>query len=140
MKHRKVYHLLRDCHGVETAEMILLMPLQMFVFSLFVTFGQILYAGNIAQNAAAAGVRSAIVKDSASEAGTAAKRAAEGYIAGSGMGISFLSDDLQYTYWQREEICTYAVTVKIRTLLPVNFYGGLKKEYEVSQKCPMMIE
>lgn len=136
----KVFRRLQDDHGVETAELIMLMPLEIFLLSLFVTFGQILYAGNVAQNAAAAGIRKAIVKESASEAGTAAKQAAEGYIAGSGMGISFLSDDLDYTNWQREEICTYTVTVKVQTLLPVRFYGGLSKEYEVSQRCPMMIE
>lgn len=140
MKHNRICRLLKDCRGVETAELVLLMPVEIFLFSLFLTIAQILFAGNIAQNAAAAGVRKAIVIESASEARTVAKQAAEEYIAGSGMGIFFLSDDLNYTSWKREEMCTYTVTVQIRTLLPVNFYGGVSKEYEVSQGCPMMIE
>lgn len=131
---------LKDQTGAETAELVCLLPVEIFVFSLFLTFAQILYAGNIAQNAAAAGARIAIVQGQASEAKTMANQAATTYINGSGMGITFLSDSLDYTSWTRESICEYKVTVKIHTLLPVNFYGGVKNEYQVSQSCPMMIE
>lgn len=130
----------KDSSGAETAELICLLPVLIFLFSLFLTFAQILYAGNVAQNAAAAGVRKAIVAESASSAQTAANQAAISYINGSGMGITYLSDSLDYTSWQREEMCTYTVVVKVKTMLPVNFYGGVKNEYEVSQSCPMMIE
>ena len=140
MKNWRGLRLLKDQSGAETAELVCLIPVEIFVFSLFLTFSQILYAGNIAQNAAAAGARKAIVQENASDARTMANQAAVTYINGSGMGISYLSDALDYTRWAREEVCEYSVTVKIRTLLPVNFYGGVKNEYQVSQSCPMMIE
>lgn len=140
MKRFNIIRWLKDSSGAETAELICLLPVEIFLFSLFLTFAQILYAGNVAQNAAAAGVRKAIVAESASDARTAANQAAISYINGSGMGITYLSDSLDYTSWQREEMCTYTVVVKVKTMLPVNFYGGVKNEYEVSQSCPMMIE
>lgn len=140
MRRFKIIRRLKDSSGAETAELICLLPVEIFLFSLFLTFAQILYAGNVAQNAAAAGVRKAIVAETASGAHTAANQAAISYIGGSGMGITYLSDRLDYASWRREEICTYTVTVKVKTMLPVNFYGGVKNEYEVSQSCPMMIE
>lgn len=140
MKRFNIIRWLKDSSGAETAELICLLPVEIFLFSLFLTFAQILYAGNVAQNAAAAGVRKAIVAESASDARTAANQAAISYINGSGMGITYLSDSLDYTSWQREEMCTYTVVVKVKTMLPVNFYGGVKNEYEVSQSCPMMVE
>lgn len=140
MKRFGIFRRLKDSSGAETAELICLLPVEIFLFSLFLTFAQILYAGNVAQNAAAAGVRKAIVTENASDAHTAANQAAVSYIGGSGMGVTYLSDDLDYPSWQREEICTYTVTVKVKTMLPVDFYGGIKNEFEVSQSCPMMIE
>lgn len=140
MKRFNIIRWLKDSSGAETAELICLLPVEIFLFSLFLTFAQILYAGNVAQNAAAAGVRKAIVAESASDARTAANQAAISYINGSGMGITYLSDSLDYTSWQREEMCTYTVVVRVKTILPVNFYGGVKNEYEVNQSCPMMIE
>lgn len=140
MKRFNIIRWLKDSSGAETAELICLLPVEIFLFSLFLTFAQILYAGNVAQNAAAAGVRKAIVAESASDARTAANQAAISYINGSGMGITYLSDSLDYTSWQREEMCTYTVVVRVKTMLPVNFYGGVKNEYEVSQSCPMMVE
>lgn len=131
---------LKNQSGSETAEFVCLLPIEIFAFSLFLTFSQIVYASNVAQNAAAAGARKAIVQTTASEARSMANQSAVTYINGSGMGITFLSDSLDYNTWTREEVCEYRVTVKIRTLLPVNFYGGVKSEYVVSQGCPMMIE
>lgn len=132
--------LLKEERGAETVELVCLIPIEILVFSIFLTFAQIIFASNVALNAAAAGARTAILQVNGSEAKFQANLAATTYLQGMGMGVEYLSDALEYESWRREALCEYSVTVKIRTLLPVPFYGGLKNEYQVTQGCSMLVE
>ena len=101
-------------------------------------------AGQVALNAASSGARIAIVQENESAARTVASEAVEAYMQNVGMGITYEGDiDLDVpNSWQREEICTCVVTVKVHTLMPMpaDVFGGISSEISVTRGIPMMIE
>lgn len=130
--------------GAELVEFVMLIIPFIFVFSLIMSFSQVLYAGQVALNAASSGARIAIVQENESAARTVASEAVEAYMQNVGMGITYEGDiDLDVpNSWQREEICTCVVTVKVHTLMPmpVDVFGGISSEISVTRGIPMMIE
>ena len=130
--------------GAELVEFVMLIIPFIFVFSLIMSFSQVLYAGQVALNAASSGARIAIVQENESAARTVASEAVEAYMQNVGMGITYDGDialDVPNS-WQREEICTCVVTVKVHTLMPmpVDVFGGISSEISVTRGIPMMIE
>ena len=130
--------------GAELVEFVMLIIPFIFVFSLIMSFSQVLYAGQVALNAASSGARIAIVQENESAARTVASEAVEAYMQNVGMGITYDGDiDLDVpNSWQREEICTCVVTVKVHTLMPMpaDVFGGISSEISVTRGIPMMIE
>lgn len=130
--------------GAELVEFVMLIIPFIFVFSLIMSFSQVLYAGQVALNAASSGARIAIVQENESAARTVASEAVEAYMQNVGMGITYEGDiDLDVpNSWQREEICTCVVTVKVHTLMPMpaDVFGGISSEISVTRGIPMMIE
>ena len=130
--------------GAELVEFVMLIIPFIFVFSLIMSFSQVLYAGQVALNAASSGARIAIVQENESAARTVASEAVEAYMHNVGMGITYEGDiDLDVpNSWQREEICTCVVTVKVHTLMPMpaDVFGGISSEISVTRGIPMMIE
>ena len=130
--------------GAELVEFVMLIIPFIFVFSLIMSFSQVLYAGQVALNAASSGARIAIVQENESAARTVASEAVEAYMQNVGMGITYEGDiDLDVpNSWQREEICTCVVTVKVHTLMPMpaDVFGDISSEISVTRGIPMMIE
>ena len=135
---RKFRHGLKDESGSDAVTFVLVIPLFMLIFALMVTFSQIIYAGSVCMNAANVGCRSAIVQQSKSAAASSAFDAANVYLSKSGMGVAFASDALTSDGgWSRGNVCTYAVTVSVRTIVPLNTFN---REYRITKYCPMIIE
>ena len=130
--------------GAELVEFVILIIPFIFVFSLIMSFSQVLYAGQVALNAASSGARVAIVQENESMARAAASTAVETSMQNVGMGIKYEGDiSLEVpNSWKREEICTCVVKVKVHTIMPMptNVFGGISSEIEVTRGIPMMIE
>ncbi len=130
--------------GAELVEFVMLIIPFIFVFSLIMSFSQVLYAGQVALNAASSGARIAIVQENETSARVVASEAVEKYMQNVGMGIKYEGDielDVPGS-WRREEICTCVVTVKVHTIMPmpVDVFGGISSEISVTRGIPMMIE
>lgn len=130
--------------GAELVEYVILIIPFIFVFSLIMSFSQVLYAGQVALNAASSGARVAIVQEDENKARSVASEAVSAYMQNVGMGIKYEGDiSLEVpNSWKREEICTCVVKVKVHTIMPmpVNVFGGISSEIEVTRGIPMMIE
>lgn len=130
--------ILKNEDGSEVVTFVIIIPLFMFIFAMMVTFSQIIYAGSVGLNAANAGCRQAIICDTEREARETARNAASTYIQSTGMGCTFLSDDLQKTgSWTRGNVCTYIVHVNVKTAVPMKSFSN---NYEVVKTSTMMIE
>ena len=141
---RKILWSRKTESGVELVEFSILIIPFIFVFSLIMSFSQILYAGQVALNAASSGARVAIVQENENEARTVALEAVTAYMQNVGMGVKYEGDiSLEVpNSWKREEICTCIVKVKVHTIMPMpsNVFGGISSEIEVVRGIPMMIE
>jgi len=141
---RKIFRPAAAEEGAELVEFVILIIPFVFVFSLIMSFSQVLYASQVALNAASSGARVAIVQQNESAARIVAAEAVETYMQNVGMGIKYEGDiSLEVdNSWRREEICTCVVTVKVHTLMPMpsNAFGGISSEISVTRGIPMMIE
>lgn len=135
---RDFRNVLKNEDGSEVVTFVIIIPLFMFIFAMMVTFSQILYASSVGLNAANAGCRQAIICDTEREAREVATNAARTYVNSTGMGCSFISDELQKQgSWNRGNICTYIVNVDVKTAIPLKSFSN---NYRVQKASTMMIE
>ena len=133
-----------DERGGELVEVVICLPVVMSSIFLFLSLCQIVYACNAVNNAAASGARIAVIQTSKLEAEQAAGLAIQEYMKTQAMGIQYSGDYELITPsgWDREELCTCVVRVKVKTIMPVpaSAAGGFSTEVDVSKAVPMMIE
>lgn len=131
-----------DEEGSDIVSFVILMPLFMFVLVMMLSVSQLIYGGTVAMDAANAGCRMAIVETRRADAAGKARAAAETYLGGAGMGVTFDSDELYLAGgWKRGEICYYRVTVRVKTMMTMPGYGNaVRGSYLITKTCPMMIE
>ena len=128
----------RNEDGSEVVTFVIIIPLFMFIFAMMVTFSQIIYAGSVGLNAANAGCRQAIICDTEREALESATSAASTYVNSTGMGCTFISDELRKSgSWNRGNVCTYIVHVNVKTAIPLKSFSN---NYEIEKASTMMIE
>ncbi len=128
--------------GSELITLCFALPLLMFVCAMIISFAQIAYASDVALGAASAGARVAILQDSGADGRQRASEVASAYLSKVGMGVEYISDELSYSSWDRENICVYSVEVSVKTAMPMSLGSGFKLDsaYHVKRSCPMMIE
>lgn len=118
---------------------ICIVPL-VFVFAMIISYGQAMYGAQVAVNAAGAGARAAAIQGNASMAVAMANELATDYIKEAGMGITFVSDELNYSSWERKKKLSYSVTVDVKTAMPMNVFGGISPNFRITKTCPAVIE
>lgn len=112
-----------------------------YIFAMIISFGQAFYGVQVAMNASAAGARAAALHSDASNAYMSANAVAQDYVSKAGMGVTFETDDLSYTSWKRKGKFEYSVTVKVKTAMPMNPYGGgIQESFTPTRGCPAIIE
>ena len=132
---------LKDEDGNSTVSLVICIIPMVFIFALIISYGQAFYGVQVAANASASGARAAAVNGNASSAYSSANQIAQNYVNGAGMGITFQSDNLEYSTWKRKEYMEYYVTVNVRTAMPMNpFASGIKESYSPTRSCPAIIE
>lgn len=129
----------KDEGGESTVSLVIcIMPL-MYIFAMLISFGQALYGVQVAANASATGARAAAVNGNSTSAYAAANQIAKEYVDRAGMGITFESDDLKYSIWNRKGELEYFVTVKVKTAMPI-MGSGIKESFSPTRSCPAIIE
>lgn len=132
---------LKDESGESTVTLIISIIPLMYVFALLISFGQALYGVQVAANASATGARAAAINGDPESAYAAANRIAQEYIEKAGMGITFESDDLNYSTWERKGVMEYYVTVKVETAMPIKAFGTqIRESFFPTRSCPAIIE
>lgn len=136
---KKLINIIKEERGSELITFTILCPLLVLLFAMIISFGQAFYGIQVATNASATGVRGASIQNSAVDAKKAANNIAKSYVDKVGMGVSFESDNLEYTTWNRKNICKYYVTVNVKTAIPMKF-GGIDSKFRITKSCPALIE
>lgn len=132
--------ILADDSGSEIVSLtICIIPL-VVAFAMVISYGQAMYGAQVAVNAAGAGARAAAIQGNSSMAVAMANELATDYIKEAGMGITFVSDELIYSSWDRKKRCTYSVTVDVKTAMPMNVLGGISPYFRITKECPAVIE
>lgn len=139
---KNITKFIKDECGSELVELVICFPLIVFMLSMLISYGQIFVGTQTALNAAAAGSRIAITQENATMARNKANQIVNQYISTTGMGVTYVQDEMLYSSWTRESICTYKVTINVKTVIPIlNFsYGRIESDYKITKGCPMMIE
>ena len=133
-----------DERGAEMVEVVICIQVIMTAIFLFLSMCQVVYACNAVNNAASSGARIAVIQTTKVEAEQAAGIAIQEYMKTQAMGIQYSGDYELITPngWNREELCTCVVRVKVKTIMPVpaSSAGGFSTMVDVARAVPMMIE
>jgi Flp pilus assembly protein TadG len=136
---KKLINIIKEERGSELISFTILCPLLVLLFAMIISFGQAFYGIQVATNASATGVRGASIQNSSAEAKKVANNIAKSYVDKVGMGVTFESDNLEYTTWNRKNVCKYYVTVNVKTAMPMKF-GGIDSNFRITKSCPALIE
>ena len=136
---KKIINIIKEESGSELVTFTILCPLLVLLFAMIISFGQAYYGIQVATNASATGVRGASIQNSAADAKKVANNITKSYVDKAGMGVSFESDSLEYTTWNRKNVCKYYVTVNVKTAIPMKF-GGIDSSFRITKSCPALIE
>lgn len=127
-----------DEKGSEVVEFVMALPVVLQLIAAAIFTLQLIFAKDVALNAASLGCRAAIVQEQYQAAKQEADSKATIYVDGVGMGVRYKNSNMEAQgAWERGNLVDYTVSIECTPLFP---FGLISKPVDVPQTATMMIE